>query len=183
MSGVNQVTSQALVVKRLERSDALAYRALRLKALTIDDDCFLSSFESEKSRSESDFAYELMASCSPPIFGYYGVFLADQLIGYAQIDTAHLAKKAHIALIFNVFVEPSHRGQHIAENLLNYLISQLKTHTQVEQIRLSLRGSNRRAMSLYKKLGFKIWSINKKSVKWQEKYDDEIEMCLEIKRD
>lgn len=164
----------------LNVQDAKAYRQLRLTALESDPNCFLSTYDTENQKADHVFETEIIASSSPPVFGYWGVFDKDKLIAYCHIAKSFLAKQAHIAFLYNLYVDPDHRHQGLAAKLLRHTIDELKRNVAVERIFLSCNAKNKNAISFYKKCGFKQYGTKQKSIKWQDKYDDEVEMVYEV---
>jgi len=167
-------------IRLLTSADAILYRALRLEALQTNPNSFISTFEAEKNKSKSSFESELVGVYNPPLFGYWGVFDGEFLIAYIQLFKSYLPKQAHIAFLYNLYVDPKYRRKKIATKLLNHLIKQLKNQTQTERIFLSCNAKNKEALNFYRKSGFKRCGIKAKSIKHQGEYDDEIEMVLEL---
>ncbi len=53
----------------------------------------------------------------------------------------------------NLFIEASHRGQHLGEELLEHAVKWFKSR-KVERLRLTVTGSNESAVRLYERAGF-----------------------------
>jgi RimJ/RimL family protein N-acetyltransferase len=169
-----------MTIRLLTGNDAIEYKELRLKALQNNPESYLSTFESEKQRSVEAFSSELRYTISSPIFGYYGIFLENKLIGYASLEKSYLAKQKHIAFFYNLYIDPKYRNQGLALKLFNFILDKIKQKTQIERIFLSCNKKNTPAIKLYKKLGFKEYGFKEKSIKYQDEYDDEIEMVREV---
>ena len=168
-------------IRLMTGSDALSYRELRLKALQNNPESYLATLESESRRSIDAFASEIRYSLSSPVYGYYGIFLDEfKLIGYAQLEKSYMEKQKHIAFMYNLYVDPSYRGNGLATKLFEFLRKEVKEKTEVERIFISCNRKNLPAQKLYQKLGFSQCGIKEKSVKWQGEYDDEIELVKEI---
>ncbi|HCR81015.1 MAG: acetyltransferase, GNAT family protein [Candidatus Pacebacteria bacterium GW2011_GWB1_47_8] len=169
-----------MIIRLLTTDDVAQYRALRLKALQTNPESYLSTYESEKNKPLDSFAWELRYATSQPVNGYYGVFIDDQLVGYTQLERSYLAKQQHIAYLYSLYVDPAYRGKGHASKLLTYLGQLAKEKAGIERLFITCNRKNLPAQELYKKLGFKQYSIREKSVKWGNEYDDEIEMVKEL---
>lgn len=169
-----------MTIRLLTTDDAAAYRELRLQALQTNPESYLTAYETEKGRTADSFAWELRYAASQPINGYYGLFTDKQLVGYAQLDQPYLTKQKHIAYMYNLYIHPDHRGKGHASTLFEHLSKLAREKAQVERIFITCNRKNLPAQALYKKLGFKQYSIREKSVKWQGEYDDELEMVKEL---
>lgn len=169
-----------MTIRQLTTDDAQSYQQLRLKALQTNPESYLATYETEKDKSVDSFVWEISYATSPPISGYYGVFVDDQLVGYTQLDQSNLTKQSHIATMFNLYIDPNHRGQGYASQLFEYLIKIAKDKAQIERIFITCNRKNLPAQKLYAKLGFTEYGLREKSVKWQGEYDDEVEMVKEL---
>ena len=169
-----------MIIRLLTTADVTPYRALRLKALQTNPESYLSTYESEKIKPLDSFIWELRYATSQPINGYYGVFVDDSLIGYAQLERSYLAKQKHIAYLYSLYVDPSYRGKGYASKLLTQITQLAKEKAQIERIFITCNRKNLPAQAFYKKLGFKEYSIREKSVKLDDEYDDEIEMVKKL---
>lgn len=171
-----------LTFRALTPTDAEVYRELRLAALTHDPDSFLATLEFEQKHTLDFFERELAAAASHPCFGYHGVFEADQLVGYAQIETSYLPKQRHIAFFYNLYIAHIARRRGLGKQLCGHVLHLLKKETAVELVFLAYNSSNTAARDFYKSLGFKRCGIKPRAIKWQNHYDDEVEMVLELSR-
>jgi RimJ/RimL family protein N-acetyltransferase len=167
-------------IRLLTAHDGPEYQKLRLEALQTNAQVFLNTFETESSWHESAYAHELEYSYAPPYFGYYGIFEEDNLLGFCQITKSYLDKQRHIAFLYNLYVGANHRQRGLASNLMEHIFDQLSDHEHLESVFLSCIASNKVARKFYEKNGFKRCGIKPKSVKWQDRYDDEIEMVLRL---
>jgi ribosomal protein S18 acetylase RimI-like enzyme len=180
------VTTNEVSISRLSAHDAQQFMELRLLALQTDPDAYLSTFESESGKTTDDFARELEYAKGLGYLGYYGVWSSGQddssdrlLIGYCQIATTFLAKQEHVLMIHNLYVKQDFRGRGLAKKLIDYLLGLAKTRG-IEVAFLSCNGSNVVALDFYKKCGFVECGRKPKSLKWQGKFDDEVELWREV---
>lgn len=168
------------IIRPLTTADAPAYRALRLAALQHNPESYLATYESENQKSVDTIAWELRQWTRPPVNGYYGLFVENQLIGYAQLDQIFVVKQRHIAHLYNLYIDPTHRGQGHATKLIEHLTQLAREKAGVERLFITCNRHNTAAQALYQKLGFRQYALREKSVKWQGEYDDELEMVKEL---
>lgn len=160
----------------LGSEDAPSYQKLRLNSLLKDAHAFLSLHKHEVQLRPELFAHHLHNSYHPPYFGYLGLFIQDQLIGYAQVTESSFEKERHIASIYNVYVSPEYRKRGLAQLLFQYIFDLLQQSKQIERIFLTCTASNKTAYRFYQKLGFRRYAVKTRAIKWNGVYDDEIEM-------
>jgi len=165
-----------MIIKLLNHQDAEIYKDLRLQALQKNPESFLATYEIESKKPINHFSSELIYAISPPVFGYYGVFIDKKLVGYAHLSDSYLPKQKHIAYLYNLYIDPDYRGKGLAVKLFEYMLEKVKEQTEIERLFLSCNKKNAPAQKLYKKLGFTKFGLKEKSVKWQNEYDDEVEM-------
>ncbi len=89
--------------------------------------------------------------------------IGDQVVGFVSFSAIDI----HSINIDLIAVEPKHRGQGIAEDMLNTVIHHAKEQGYKE-IRISTQSANIPALSLYKKVGFVISSRLSVYHLWQE---------------
>jgi ribosomal protein S18 acetylase RimI-like enzyme len=171
-----------LTFRLLTPIDAEAYRALRLAALTHDPDSFLATLEFEQRHQLEFFERELAAASSHPCFGYHGVWEGGVLLGYAQIETSYLPKQRHISFLYNVYIAHTARRRGLAKQLCEHIFERLRKETAIEVIYLAYNSSNAGARDFYHALGFKRCGIKPDAIKWQDHYDDEVEMVMRLDR-
>jgi RimJ/RimL family protein N-acetyltransferase len=80
-----------------------------------------------------------------------------------------------------MYVRPDARNAGVGRQLVEALIDHARDH--VEVIQLSLVSGNERARRLYASLGFVEYGIEKKSLKQDGHYYDEILMALDLMSD
>ena len=168
-------------IRPLISKDGAAFQTLRLEAVTEFPDSFLSTIKVESNRPLLSFQYELQTATIPPIFGYYGIFQNNQLLGYMQLGCSLLPKQLHIAFVYNLYISRQHHQQGLAKQLIQHSINQLKTATQIERLFVTCNANNQLGVAFYTALGFTIWGKRPKSVLWQGHYDDEIEWVMELR--
>jgi ribosomal protein S18 acetylase RimI-like enzyme len=169
-----------ITFRQLDTSDAKHYQTLRLEALTVNPESFLSTVATEQKKSLISYEYELKAAVYPPVFGYHGVFIDQQLVGYIQLGGSYLPKQHHLAFLYNLYIAKDFRRQKLAQQLITYATELLRAQTVIEQLFVGCNAKNIQGAAFYQALGFKNWGRRPKSVKWQGEYDDELEWVLEL---
>ncbi|MGM0379414.1 MAG: ribosomal protein S18-alanine N-acetyltransferase [Bacillota bacterium] len=132
------------------------------QVIEIEKKCF------EDCWSIDAFVYEIMVNKN----SYYYVYQKDGII-IAFIGSRLFNKHIHIT---NLAVDPENQNKGIATELINHIILIAKNKKK-KKVCLEVRYSNKKAINLYKKLGF---IITKKLLNYY-KHEDGIEMVLNIK--
>jgi ribosomal protein S18 acetylase RimI-like enzyme len=167
---------ESIEIRLLTKEDGADYQQLRLESLQTNPDAFLSSYEAEEQLDESTFANHLEWAYHPPTFGYFGIFVGGKLAGYVQASKSFLDKEKHICSLNNVYISKEFRKQGLATKLLNYVTDLLKREAGIERVFLSCTGKNKPAHNLYRKLNFRRYAVRAKAIKWEDQYDDTVEM-------
>ncbi len=106
----------------------------------------------------------------------FGVDHKDRIIGLAALIQESGIKLAHKAVLSSVFIEPEFQSQGIATALLRAVIAY--SQAQVEQVLLTVAADNQSAIKLYQKMGFEVYGVDKKALKNNNEYTDELLMKL-----
>jgi phosphoribosylglycinamide formyltransferase-1 len=152
-------------IRRLTEADAAAFRAIRLEALKTAPEAFGSSYDTERERSETEFAATLTRNYVA------GAWLNDTLVGTAGFYSFASSKEAHRGGVWGVFVHPDHRGSGIARALVEAVVSYARDH--VIQLHLSVVTTNTAAVALYTRLGFSIYGTEPRSLSVNGQFFDE----------
>jgi len=80
-------------------------------------------------------------------------------------------KIKHIATLNSMYVKPEYRSQGIGEKLIVKTVTYLFEQS-IEIINLSVATNNKKAISLYEKLGFNIYGEQKNAIKLNDEYID-----------
>ena len=107
------------------------------------------------------------------------IFFAEinnKLVGMATLTYEESPKAKHIVTINRVYVHEDYREHGIAELLLHKIIEHVKKKEYVKELRLKVNITQKPAISLYKKLGFKRIVTLKKELKVKHRYYDEYMM-------
>lgn len=123
-------------------------------------------YEIEKEDHWAPWGRDILRDCL--LVGYdcrvleYSSLFTTQVIGY--MICRHQTNVSHI---LNICVASSHHRRGYGSFLIQNLLDSLSRRVKIQSIRLEVRPSNKAALELYKKFGFKKDSIKK------DYYDDE----------
>ena len=164
------------MIRRLIATDAAPYRELRLEGLRTDPTAFGASWEDEASRPLTWFAERLehnavLASGSPA-----GVALA----GVVGLLVPDAAKLRHKGILWGMFVRPGARSTGLGAALLESILDHAAQ--VVEEVRLTVVASNTAAVRLYARAGFKEYGLERRALKFDGDYYDELMMALAFNR-
>jgi RimJ/RimL family protein N-acetyltransferase len=168
----SDVDARQVQIRRLEPSEGVAYREIRLEALRLNPEGFGSTFEAESVRPLAHFS-ERVASC--PVFG---AFRDAELVGMAGFWRREGIKDAHKAMLWGMYVRSNARNRGVGRRLAEAVIGFAREH--VEVLQLSVVSENEAARQLYASLGFVEYGIERKALKQGGRYYDEILMAKHL---
>jgi len=143
------------MIRQLTLSDSEQFKSLRLETLKNDPGSWYSKYEIEKDFSLDRFSLRIANSITLPIFGYYGYFENDKLIGYIQLSDSYWPKKKHVATISDVCVAKLKRNSGIGSKLVEFVVKRAKELPELERLELWVNSLNTNAINFYEKIGFK----------------------------
>ena len=162
-------------IRRLTSADAAAYRDIRLAGLSESPEAFGSTFERENTQPLAWFCERLRDS------HVLGAFGSKDLLGIAGFRIREGEKERHKGLLWGMYVRPDARKAGVGRQLVEAVIDHGRD--RVEVIQLSVVSGNERARRLYASLGFVEYGLEKKSLKQDGHYYDEILMALDLNPD
>jgi ribosomal protein S18 acetylase RimI-like enzyme len=168
-----------LDVRRLTEADAAEYRALRLRALREHPDAFTSSFEEDELKPIEWARQRLGGRPEAPHDFVLGAFAERILAGILGLSVEPRRKVRHIGEVFGMYVAPEYAGRGVGQSLLDACIARARA-TGLEQLRLTVTGSNTRAKALYERAGFRAFGLERNAVKVDGRYFDKCHMALAL---
>jgi ribosomal protein S18 acetylase RimI-like enzyme len=163
---------QMLQVRQLCASDARSFRRVRLNGLRLHPDAFGSSWEEEANRSVDRLAEALEA-------GFVAGCERDgALVGVAGLRRGASLKTRHRGAVWGMYVEPDGRRLGVGGLLLAAVIE--RARTEIEDLTLTVAAHNQPAISLYRSFGFVEYAVDRRALKIDEEYVDELLMRLNI---
>jgi RimJ/RimL family protein N-acetyltransferase len=169
------VNGARIEIRRLTSADAVAYRDIRLAGLRDSPEAFGSTFARENAQPLTWFRDRL---CNSAVFG---ALHSTALLGVAGLAIREGEKERHKGLLWGMYVRPDARKGGVGKRLVEAVIDHARAH--VEVIQLSVISENEPARRLYASLGFVEYGVEKKSLKQDGRYYDEILMALDLRLD
>lgn len=161
-------------LRRLLPSDVACYRSLRLEGLQRHPDAFGASWEDEVGKPLTWFS-ERLERCL-----VLGGFRDDGLlVGTAGLLVPENMKTRHKGTLWGMYVRPDARGTGLAAALVGGVIE--KARPLVEEIQLRVVTSNLGAVQLYRRAGFREYGVERRSLKVNGTYHDDLLMSLPLR--
>jgi ribosomal protein S18 acetylase RimI-like enzyme len=162
------------MIRRLQKSDAAAYRTIRLDALRLHPEVFGSSYEEESQYPLEQFAQFL----SPPDTAL-GAFVGDRLVGTIGLYVPRKLKQQHKGHIVGVYVDAAYRRAGLARALVNAIVAEAR-QARLRVVQLAVTVGNDAARRLYVRIGFRSYGIERRALLVGDVYFDEELMALEL---
>ena len=154
-------------IRRLEISDAALFRDIR-EALQKNPEAFGSTFERENAQPLSWFEERLDAA------DIFGAFLDGTLAGMAGYSARENSKQAHKGLLWTMYVRAAARNAGVGKALVAAVLDHARG--RVEMVQLTVVSENESARRLYRAMGFVEYGYEKKALKHDGRYYDEVLM-------
>lgn len=159
-------------IRRLVPADGALFRDIRLEALRSNPEAFGSTFEMESVQNLDFFSGRLLSS------EMLGAFDGAEIVGMAGLLIRTGLKEAHKGLLVSMYVRPQARrrgvGRRLAEAVLDI------ARQKIELLHLAVVSGNESARELYATLGFLEYGCEKKALKQDGRYYDEILMAKDL---
>ncbi len=155
--------------------DADEYRRVRLELLRLHSDAFGADHDETAALDRAQFAERL----ATPGLTRFGAFDGHRLVGLAGLQIRSGAKERHKAHLFSMYVDAAHRGSGLAEQLVNAVIAGASEAGAVV-LHLSVTVGNAPAQRLYRRMGFTVYGVERRSLKVNGRFLDEELMVLDL---
>ena len=162
-------------VKKLKTSDFLQYKKIRLEMLERYPMYFGSSVFEETLFSDTTWMNRLNKVSAKTI----GLFDDQKIVGIVVLMFNQRSKMKHFATIYSMYIKDEYQGKGYSKMLLEHAFLEA-IENDVEKLRLSVVHSNEGAISLYNKIGFKPYAVEKGTIKYKDKYYDLLLMEKEM---
>jgi ribosomal protein S18 acetylase RimI-like enzyme len=169
------VENARIQTRRLTLADAALFREIRLEALRDNPEAFGSTFEAENAQPLAWFSDRLGRS------NLFGAFHGSKLVGIAGLVIGEGKKEAHKGLLVGMYVRPGSRKSGVGRLLVEAIIEFARE--RVELIQLAVVSDNQPARRLYAGLGFLEYGLEKKALKQDGRYFDEVLMAKDLTPD
>jgi RimJ/RimL family protein N-acetyltransferase len=147
-----------MLIRKMIKADAAAYRELRLRALQLHPEAYGSSYEESVERDIEFFRERIPEPESDD-----AIFVAEeagQLVGMVSFVRDTPQKMKHIANIYGVYVDAQARGKGIGRLLMQHTIDHARQISGIRQLALAVATTNTTALKLYESLGFRTWGTD-----------------------
>ena len=147
-------------IRRLDPTDAPAYRALRLRALWEFPQAFTSSHE-EDEKVPLEASQKRLGS---PHYKFWGAFEGGELVGMVGLAYATRAKNRHKARVVGMYVASEQMGRGFGVALMSALVEDARCGG-LELLVLTVTQGEGSAKRLYERSGFKSFGIEPHAIK------------------
>jgi ribosomal protein S18 acetylase RimI-like enzyme len=137
-------------VRRLNKPDTPAWRELRIRMLRDHPEAFGEHID--------DFLERPLAEVETRVAdgNIFGAFLDDKLVGAAGWHDEKGRKRAHIGVIWGMYVAPEARSRGVGGALVDRLLDEIRSSGR-DVAQLSVAEPNAIARALYESAGFREW--------------------------
>jgi RimJ/RimL family protein N-acetyltransferase len=160
-------------IRRLEPPDAALYRDIRLEALQRNPEAFGSTFERENAQPLSWFEASLGRAA------IFGAFVDGALAGVAGFAAQESSKQAHKARLWGMYVRAAGRNAGLGKKLVAAVLDHARG--RAEMVQLTVVSENEAARRLYRAMGFVEYGYEKRALKQDGKYYDDVLMVRFLK--
>ena len=160
-----------IIIRKLQPHESAIYREVRLTCLKNVPEYFGSTYEEEVQNPK--FSFETYIETASPDHVMFGAFAGEKLIGITGFNRMARERASHRGELVQVYVDSNYRGQNIGEKLLRQALNYAFRLDGIEQVQLSVIASNKIAIKLYEKLGFRTFGIQPRYFKAGETYMDQ----------
>jgi len=162
-------------IRPITRSEAEAWRALRLEMLKNHPTAFKSSYEEEAAKPLSSFVDRIPEDGVDVLFGVYA---GEVLCGAAGFSREARAKTRHKGMLSSVYLRPELRGRGLGEALVGRVIDHARRHVAV--LLCSVVSENTEACELYRRMGFIDYGIEPRALRYDGVDYDEDQLVLTL---
>ncbi|MED1265263.1 GNAT family N-acetyltransferase [Bacillus mycoides] len=164
------------MIRLLTKEDAKKYWGLRLQALQVNPEAFITTYEEAVSQENPlERVASNLSSNSSCTFGAFNE--ENQLIGVVTLLTEEKQAYKHKGHIVAMYVDAQNRRNGMARELIGKAIQTAK-EMKLEQLKLGVVSTNEPAKKLYESMGFKTYGIEKRAIKINGVYSDDEYMVL-----
>ena len=162
-------------IRPLGAADAEQYQRIRLESLRLHPEAFGASYEETLRLRLAEIVERLTASG----FTRFGGLADGKLVGLAGLQMRSGEKEKHKAHLFSMYVDAAHRGTGLARQLVEAVIAGAREAGAVV-LHLSVTVGNAPAQRFYRRLGFSVYGIERRSLKVDGRFLDEELMALDL---
>ncbi|AZQ47419.1 GNAT family N-acetyltransferase [Bacillus albus] len=164
------------MIRLLTKEDAKQYWELRLQALQVNPEAFVTTYE-EAIRQQNPIkrVENNLTAATSCTFGAFNE--KNQLVGVVTLLTEEKEAYKHKGHIIAMYVDASNRRSGLARELIRKAIERAR-EMNLEQLTLGVVSTNEPAKKLYESMGFQTYGIEKRALKINGVYSDDEYMVL-----
>ncbi|MBK5350452.1 GNAT family N-acetyltransferase [Bacillus sp. TH22] len=164
------------MIRLLTKEDAEKYWDLRLQALQVNPEAFVTTYE-EAIRQENPIK-RVESNLTATTSCTFGAFNEENhLVGVVTLLTEEREAYKHKGHIVAMYVDAQNRRNGLARELITNAIQRARD-IKLEQLTLGVVSTNEPAKKLYGSMGFKTYGIEKRALKMKGVYSDDEYMVL-----
>lgn len=156
-------------VTRLGPEDVATWRVLRLEALSLYPENFLTTHTEERARTDAQRA-EMLSRRQ-----VFAAYVDGAPAGTAALDPETAPALAHRATLNAFYARKAFHGAGVAQTLLDHAIKAASNQGFV-QLELTVAADNPRAIRFYERNGFESWGLLPRAVRLPDRYQDDLFM-------
>lgn len=158
-----------VLIREAKPADASTFRELRLEAL--QDSPIAFSADYQRNLGHPIKHWEDLLTMHPDESTIYLGEHENELIGMTGIARGRSPKTRHAATVWGVYVKPTWRGLHIAEELIRSCFNWAKAR-KIVMAKLGVAAANASAVRCYERCGFEIYGTEPRALFFDGKYYD-----------
>ncbi|RKP57967.1 GNAT family N-acetyltransferase [Cohnella endophytica] len=167
-----------MITRILQESDAQLYQEVRLSGLKTNPEAFGSTYD-----RESNFSLDAVKERIRPNKDKFvlGAFLENgTLSGIVTFVRETGIKTSHKGNVYGMYVTQEMRGKGLGRVLMLELIREARECDGLEQLNLIVVSNNESAKKLYRSVGFDVYGVERRALKYNGQYYDEDLMVLRL---
>lgn len=165
-----------IVFRLLNKNEHARYRTIWLECLKNHPANFGPDLADESRRSTHKLSHAF--GDEPGSDFVCGAFSGEALIGICGFIRETMPKTRHRGHITQMYVSPPAAGKGAGKGLLQAAIAQAFADPAIEQITLTVVSTNKSAIAIYEKAGFKKYGVLENCIKNETGYADDVLMVL-----
>jgi RimJ/RimL family protein N-acetyltransferase len=166
-----------LNIRALAPPDSPAFQSLRLRGLQECPEAFASSYEEEVATSIDEIEKRLQPKSDSAIFG---AFEGLELCALVGLQREGMVKLSHKSNIWGVYVAPEARGRGVGAKIMSHALFYAASVLGTQQVNLGVNTKNTPALTLYKKLGFIEYGLERDFLLVNGVFQDEYQMVCRV---
>lgn len=164
-------------IRLLSSSHAEQFQVLRLAGLQECPSSFASSYAEEIGLSLAVVGERLQPRDDSAVLG---AFDATGLVGVTGVYRESMAKLAHKANLWGIYVAPHARRSGIGRALVREALAYAERELRARQVNLGVNAANHAALGLYRQLGFEQFGLEPGFMLLDGVLQDEIHMVCRL---